>query len=541
MSTPTPISVSVIIPAYNAASSLGACLQALQQQSDPSLLHEVIVVDNGSTDETATIARQYGATLLHEGKRGAAAARNKGIRHATGELIAFTDADCVPTAVWLNEITAPLRHNPHLAGCKGTYLTQQTAITARLVQQEYEDKYDRLPTDKPIDFIDTYSCAYRREVLLANDGFDEGVFYVEDQELSFRLAARGYDLRFQPTAQVYHQHAASVGAYFRKKRAIGYWKAQIVRRFPRHAVRDSHTPQVLKVQMGLIMLSLLAIPTALLGFIWSPLALLPLLPLLLFLLTTLPFVGKTWGKKERAVALSAPLLLAVRALALSLGYIEGMTRPAPLASPSDKPLGISGRAYWLKRGLDVVGGVIGVMVTAVLFLPIALAIKLDSPGPILFRQTRAGQGGRPFTIYKFRTMQADAEAQLAQLLDIENLHEPVYKLQNDPRITRVGQFLRRWSLDELPQFWNVLTGEMSLIGPRPEEAWLVAFYTDAHRQRLAVKPGLSGPMQVSGRGDLSLEERLGLELAYIREYTFWQDVRLLWRTIPAVLHGRGAR
>ena len=535
------LTCSIIIPAYNAAQTLPACLAAIQNQVPSISLREIIVVDNNSNDNTTDIVRHTsGVTLLCAATQGPAAARNVGIRHASGDILCFTDADCVPTADWLEKISAPLRQNPDIAGCKGTYLTQQDALTARFVQIEYEDKYDLIPVDEPIDFIDTYSCAYRREVLIANDGFDERFPYLEDQELSFRLAARGYDMRFQPTAVVYHQHAANIRDYFRKKQVIGYWKAQVVRRFPRHAAKDAHTPQVMKVQMVLSLLILLSLPTAVLGLIWSPLAALPLLPLLAFLLTAVPFMHKAWSK-DRAVALAAPLFLAVRALALSLGYIQGTLRPAQIDPPSAKPLGISGRAYWLKRGLDIAGSGVGLFLTAVLFPFIALVIKFDSPGPILFRQIRAGQGGRPFTIYKFRTMQANAEAILPQLIDLDRLNEPVYKLEDDPRITRVGHFLRRWSLDELPQFWNVFKGEMSLIGPRPEEAWLVEFYTDYHRQRLAVKPGMSGPMQVNGRGNLSLETRLALELAYIQEYSLTRDVALIFKTIPAILHGRGAR
>jgi lipopolysaccharide/colanic/teichoic acid biosynthesis glycosyltransferase len=169
-----------------------------------------------------------------------------------------------------------------------------------------------------------------------------------------------------------------------------------------------------------------------------------------------------------------------------------------------------------------------------------MAIKLDSPGPALFRQTRIGQGGRPFRIFKLRTMVADAEARLPELVDLAALTQPAFKLRADPRITRVGHFLRRWSLDELPQLLNVLAGEMSLVGPRPEEAALVARYTDAQRRRLAVKPGMTGPMQINGRGDLPFDQRLALELDYIEHYTVARDLVILLRTAPAVIRGAGA-
>jgi len=171
---------------------------------------------------------------------------------------------------------------------------------------------------------------------------------------------------------------------------------------------------------------------------------------------------------------------------------------------------------------------------------IALLIKLDSSGPISFRQERAGRYGRPFWMWKFRTMVADAEQQLPQFVDVEKLEQPVFKLQNDPRVTRMGHWLRRTSLDELPQFMNVLRGEMSLVGPRPEQVDLVERYNAWQAQRLLVKPGMTGSMQVSGRGDLPFEERLKLELAYIENYTLWEDIKILLKTIPAVLSSRGA-
>ncbi len=171
---------------------------------------------------------------------------------------------------------------------------------------------------------------------------------------------------------------------------------------------------------------------------------------------------------------------------------------------------------------------------------IALWIRLDSPGPVLFRQTRVGQKGQPFRIFKFRTMTADAEEVLAQLVDFDRLTTPAFKIPNDPRVTRAGRFLRRWSLDELPQLFNVLRGEMSLVGPRPEEVALVSRYTDDQRRRLAVKPGMTGPMQVNGRGDLPFDERLALELDYIDRYSLRKDLAILIRTLPAVLSGRGA-
>ncbi len=194
----------------------------------------------------------------------------------------------------------------------------------------------------------------------------------------------------------------------------------------------------------------------------------------------------------------------------------------------------------LKRLIDVVGALVGLIVMAPVLVVIALAIKLDSPGAILFVHTRAGQDGKPFRMYKFRSMVADAEARLGEVIARNRLPPPVFKIPDDPRVTRVGKVLRRFSLDELPQFFNVLKGEMSLVGPRPEEMRIVALYSDWHRRRLSVKPGITGPMQTYGRGALSLDERVRLELDYIENYSLGKDFYFLIKTIPAVFGGRGA-
>lgn len=194
-----------------------------------------------------------------------------------------------------------------------------------------------------------------------------------------------------------------------------------------------------------------------------------------------------------------------------------------------------------QRAMDIAGSLVGLAITILLYPFVALAIKLDSPGPVIFRQERIGLGGQPFTLYKFRSMSANAEQELDKLINLDELNEPVFKLENDPRVTRVGGFLRRWSFDELPQFWNVFIGDMRLVGPRPEEARIVAKYNEWHRQRLLIRPGLTGPMQIGGRANLPLQKRVQLELDYIENYSLWQDVAILAKTIPVILLGTGAR
>jgi len=182
------------------------------------------------------------------------------------------------------------------------------------------------------------------------------------------------------------------------------------------------------------------------------------------------------------------------------------------------------------RALDILAALIGLLVFALMLPFLALAILLDDGWPIFYTQARLGKGAKEFEMLKLRTMiknaEADGKAQVAE--------------EHDPRVTRVGRFLRRMSMDELPQFWNVLRGEMSLVGPRPEELWVVEGYNDEQRQRLAVKPGLTGPMQIAGRGELDMDSRLALEMDYIRNYSLWKDLRILLQTLPAVLSGKGA-
>jgi exopolysaccharide biosynthesis polyprenyl glycosylphosphotransferase len=201
---------------------------------------------------------------------------------------------------------------------------------------------------------------------------------------------------------------------------------------------------------------------------------------------------------------------------------------------------VSRSTLLLKRALDVAISLAAIVLLAAVAALIALAIRLESPGPIVFTQRRAGIGGRPFRMLKFRTMVDNAEELLGALVPFDTLREPMFKLQRDPRATRVGRVLRRMSLDELPQLLNVLKGDMSLVGPRPEQIELVDRYLPEHRFRLAVKPGMTGPMQVFGRGELSFDERLALEREYIENLSLGRDLRILALTSASVLHGRGA-
>jgi exopolysaccharide biosynthesis polyprenyl glycosylphosphotransferase len=227
--------------------------------------------------------------------------------------------------------------------------------------------------------------------------------------------------------------------------------------------------------------------------------------------------------------------------------LRGRTGPlARLSQVADLPVieldtwDVSRSTMLLKRTFDVIVSAGLLTLLSPLFPLIALAIRLDSRGPVFFSQRRAGLGGSPFRMYKFRTMAMDAEERLGEVISLDDLDEPMFKLRRDPRVTRFGRLLRRLSLDELPQLFNVLKGDMSLVGPRPEELLLVERYGPEHRFRLEVKPGITGPMQVCGRGELTFAERLAVEHDYIEHMSLARDLRILLLTIPASLRGTGA-
>jgi exopolysaccharide biosynthesis polyprenyl glycosylphosphotransferase len=194
----------------------------------------------------------------------------------------------------------------------------------------------------------------------------------------------------------------------------------------------------------------------------------------------------------------------------------------------------------LKRMVDCVFALVMVILTSPIMILTALAIKLDSPGPVLFRQTRVGKWGEHFPCYKFRSMYTDAEQRLKELAALNEADGPVFKIKDDPRVTRVGRIIRKLSIDELPQLFNVLKGEMSLVGPRPALPREVAQYEYDQIRRLHAMPGITGLQQVSGRSDVDFKRWVELDLQYIAEQSLWKDIEILLRTIPAVIWSKGA-
>lgn len=195
----------------------------------------------------------------------------------------------------------------------------------------------------------------------------------------------------------------------------------------------------------------------------------------------------------------------------------------------------------LKRLLDLFVAAVLLVIISPLWVFIVLWIRLGSSGPAIFKQIRVGLGGKSYTIYKFRTMVQNAEALMKDKLEkVQDLETFVFQEKDDPRITRSGRFLRKTSLDELPQLLNILIGNMSLVGPRPEVPELVKLYTPAQQQRLNVLPGVTGLAQVNGRSELTLRETMAYDLDYVRSWSFWVDLKILWKTVFVVFTGKGA-
>ncbi len=555
--------ISVIVPAYNCEKTVGATLEALCRQAFPSGQYEIILVDDGSLDDTKQVVEKFPQVkYFWQNNRGPSSARNFGAQQAAGEIIVFTDSDCVPEPDWLDKMTTPFS-DPEIMGVKGAYLTQQKERVARFCQKEFEERYRLLSRFKYIDFVDSYSAAFRKSAFLGVGGFDTSFPLAnnEDVELSYKLALKGYKMVFVPDARVYHTHSASWVRYLRVKFTRAYWRMLVYKKYPNKAMRDTYTPFSLKIQFIFTFLFILSF----LGFLLKGVSLLGLpvlqIPILLngwwgtlsggfligLLASTLPLSRRIYSE-DPEVGMVAPYLLMGRSLVFVMGTSCGI-----LAFLS------SNFRDWVypiaKRAFDVFISLAGLLLIAPFFALIAIAIRLDSPGPVIFRHRRMGKDGSCFMFYKFRTMVKDAESKKDELRALSSLQGPVFKIKNDPRITHVGKFLRRFSLDELPQLLNVLAGNMSLVGPRPLPLIDIEHPELLHPKdsqidlsrlenwlkiRHSVPPGITGLWQIRGRSDLPLEAWFNYDLEYVKRRSFWMDIKILIRTIPVVLLGKGA-
>ncbi len=316
--------ISVIIPAFNAEETIDSCLGALLDQSVPREDYEIILVDDGSTDATASISQAYPVMYHYQENRGPAAARNRGAELARGSIILFTDSDCVPDYCWIHEMVSPLINDPGLSGVKGAYKTRQRALTARFAQAEFEDRFAMLKKVPFIDMVDTYSAAFKKDVFIKAGGFDPSfpVANNEDTEFSYRLVSMGHLLVFNPKAFVYHTHPDTLKKYLKVKFWRGYWRLVVYARYPEKALKDSYTPAVIKAQTLIMLLILIMIPLTLL-FLTSTLFYFISGLIGGLVLISIPFSINVF-KKDKAIGILSPFYCFLRAGVFAAGSAGGI-------------------------------------------------------------------------------------------------------------------------------------------------------------------------------------------------------------------------
>jgi exopolysaccharide biosynthesis polyprenyl glycosylphosphotransferase len=234
---------------------------------------------------------------------------------------------------------------------------------------------------------------------------------------------------------------------------------------------------------------------------------------------------------EVRVTATLPEVLASRLTVQPLGGITAL---------SLRPARLTGSQVVAKFAFDIIVSSVLLLLLSPLLAAVAIGVKLTSPGPVLYRQRRVGLRGRPFTMLKFRTMRRNADREVEQLRDAHGVTDVMFKMKNDPRVTRIGRWLRKFSIDELPQLFNVLRGDMSLVGPRPPLPEEVTRYEDWHFDRLEVPPGITGLWQVSGRSDVAFDDAVRLDIFYIENWSLTYDLYILIKTIPVLILNRGA-
>jgi len=315
--------ITVVIPAYNAEFCIERCIKALQSQDIDNHEIEIIVVNDGSTDDTSGVAGKAGIKVIDQAQGGPAKARNKGAQNAKGHILCFTDADCVPAENWLRKLTKPFEDET-IAGSMGRYRTEQKSLTARFAQAEFEERYARYEKLSSIDLVATYSAAFRKNLFLEENGFNTNFPKAdnEDVEFSYRLSRKGYKLVFAPDAIVFHTHPSGICKYMKQKFSRAIWRVLVYSLHPEKAVKDSYTPLTLKAQIALVIFIILW--GLCYSFFHLSFAFLAGL-LLLFTLTCVPFVIRIWTY-DRIIALISPLFLFLRSVSFTFGIQVGLLK-----------------------------------------------------------------------------------------------------------------------------------------------------------------------------------------------------------------------
>ncbi|MBI1912757.1 MAG: glycosyltransferase [Deltaproteobacteria bacterium] len=318
--------VSIIVPAYNAEKTVNRCIEALLEQDYPAGLYDIVIVDDGSADNTGAVIKKYPVKYLHQKNKGPATARNKGAKQAKGEIILFTDSDCVPDKNWITEMVRPFLDNEKVAAVKGAYRTSQRGLVARFSQVEFEERFEMLKKVSSIDMVDTYSAGFRKEIFKKMGGFDTSfpVANNEDTELSYRMASQGHKMVFNPKAIVCHlNHPDSVKRYARIKFWRGYWRIVVYKKFPDKMLKDTYTPQALKFQILFLLLLLGSLPIA---AIFPGIGIYFLLFAVAgFLVLSVPFATIAL-RNDPLVGIFSPFLLLMRAASIGSGAIWGVLR-----------------------------------------------------------------------------------------------------------------------------------------------------------------------------------------------------------------------
>ncbi|MBN1879986.1 exopolysaccharide biosynthesis polyprenyl glycosylphosphotransferase [bacterium] len=351
------IEISVIVPAYNAEARIGECLKALNNQTLSRDSYEIIVVNDGSTDNTGGIAKDAGVIVIDQTNQGPAIARNEGVKRAGGDIVVFTDSDCIADPDFLAEMTRPFSDSS-VMGVKGAYRTHQTRIWARFAQVEFMERYAKLSRSDSIDFVDSYAAAFKRLVFCQVGGFDAHfpVANNEDVDLSYKIARLGHKMVFNPDAIVYHTHPDSLKVYLKLKFSRAYWRMLVYRKFPEKIVSDSYTPQSLKLQImgaGLLIAGLIG------GIVSKPLLLATPWFLLFYLAATVPFLFRA-AHYDIGLLWFCPIAVFLRSLAFGTGILFGMiaqrrrNRLFPLLllfSDSVAAIGAYFLAFWSRSSL----------------------------------------------------------------------------------------------------------------------------------------------------------------------------------------------
>jgi glycosyltransferase involved in cell wall biosynthesis len=310
--------ISIVIPARNEGRRIANCLRSLREQSLASDRYEVIVVDDGSDDDTADVGRQNGARVIRQSRKGTAAARNRGIADARGEIILFTDADCIADPNWVERLSGPLERSA-IHGTVGRIVTRQTHWLACFIQAELDERYSRMLQHEQVDFINSGNCGFKRSILGAG-GYDESFAWIEDLELSFRLARSGNRMIFVQDAIVAHEHPQKLGVYLRRKFRYASFASMLYRRYPDKIFSDSRTPSYLRWQLALLALAVAATPFALIS-----------IPSLLFSLVCIAAAAalsysycRRVARKSLVLGLLAPFYAMLGNLAFAAGIVRGL-------------------------------------------------------------------------------------------------------------------------------------------------------------------------------------------------------------------------